>query len=74
MTAQRLVRRLQPSLGEEFAEADEAQQQEFWSKLQAGDPGRSARSDCPATPRSGAPGGHGQGKTIAAIDHGPRAS
>ncbi len=26
-------------LGVEFAEADEAQQQEFWSKLQAGDPG-----------------------------------
>ena len=38
-TAQRLVRRLQPSLGEEYAEADEAQQQEFWAKLMAGDPG-----------------------------------
>lgn len=39
VTAQRLVRRLQPSLGEEFAEADKVQQQEFWSKLMAGDPG-----------------------------------
>ncbi len=39
VTVQRLVRRLQPSLGEEFAEADEAQQQEFWAKLMAGDPG-----------------------------------
>ena len=39
VTAQRLVGRLQPSLGEEFAEADKVQQQEFWSKLQAGDTG-----------------------------------
>ncbi len=39
VTVQRLVRRLQPSLGEEFAEADEAKQQEFWAKLMAGDPG-----------------------------------
>ncbi len=38
MTVQRLVRRL-PTLGEEFAEADEAKQQEFWAKLMAGDPG-----------------------------------
>ncbi len=37
VTAQRLVRRLQPSLGEEFAEADEAKQQEFWARLQAGE-------------------------------------
>ncbi len=41
MTVQRLVRRLQPSLGEELAEADEVQQQAFWAKLQAGDPGAS---------------------------------
>ena len=39
VTAQRLVRRLQPSLGEEFAAADAVQQQVFWSKLLAGDPG-----------------------------------
>ncbi len=39
MTVQRFVRRLQPSLGEEYAEADEARQQEFWAKLQAEDPG-----------------------------------
>ncbi len=39
VTVQRLVRRLQSSLGEEVAEADKVQQQEFWSKLQAGDPG-----------------------------------
>ncbi len=39
MTVQRLVRRLQPTLSEEFAEADKVQQQEFWSKLQARDPG-----------------------------------
>ncbi len=32
MTVQRLVGRLQPSLGEEFAEADEAKQQEFWAR------------------------------------------
>lgn len=38
VTVQRLVRRLHPSLGEEYAEADEAQQQEFWTKLQAEDP------------------------------------
>ncbi len=39
VTVQRLVRRLHPTLGEEFAEADEAQRQEFWAKLQAGDTG-----------------------------------
>ncbi len=37
MTVQRLVGRRQPSLGEEFAEADEAKQQEFWARLQAGE-------------------------------------
>lgn len=39
VTVQRLVGRLQPSLGEEFAEADKVKQQEFWTKLQTGDPG-----------------------------------
>ncbi len=39
MTVQRLVRRLQPSLGEEFAEADMVQKQAFWVKLTARDPG-----------------------------------
>ena len=39
VTVQRLVRRLQPTLGEEVAEADKVQQQAFWSKLMAGDTG-----------------------------------
>ena len=38
MTVQRLVRRLQPTLGEEYAEAGKVLQQAFWAKLMAGNP------------------------------------